>query len=247
MRIPKIVQTLSSKNIVMACAGFYHSVVLIEEETEGMQSSYIQDFQKLLGNSLRSDLSFVFEDNIAKAIYAHRAIIYVRCPLLDKEIDNKCEKAGAQFLDVHKNVSAENHAVFRVAGFSIQSFLRCLEYIYTDQALFLKDNQKEEFSNSVLMETIKLSDMYDLPQLRSIYIDEIRNRLCLQSACELYNLSHKYSIPDIKEIACKFILENSAEIIKMEGFLDLPKDLMTIIMQSISLKLTSLEETLKKV
>jgi len=81
---------------------------------------------------MRADITFIFDNNIANVIYAHRAIIFSRCPLLDEFIESNCEKASNEFLEMHKAVATDTHLVVYFKDYSAHSFLRMMEYIYTD-------------------------------------------------------------------------------------------------------------------
>jgi len=83
-RIPKQVAGLRDKKVIKIAAGFYHTVVLVDQSSAKMPGSLSAAMEKLLKNPLRADIVFIVED---KELLAHRCILYARSKELDDFIN----------------------------------------------------------------------------------------------------------------------------------------------------------------
>lgn len=82
-RIPKQVAGLQHKRVVQIAAGFYHTVVLMDNRAQNAPSTLAVSLGKIINNPTRADIIFIVE---GKEYYAHKCIIFARCKPLDEFI-----------------------------------------------------------------------------------------------------------------------------------------------------------------
>lgn len=91
-RIPKQVAGLRDKKVIKIAAGFYHTVVLVDQSSAKVPGSLTAAMEKLFKSSLRADVKFVVE---GKELLAHRCVLYARARELDEFVGGK-EKGSVE-------------------------------------------------------------------------------------------------------------------------------------------------------
>lgn len=114
--VPKSVDQLFAEDIFFASAGWKHSLFL----KSGDDSTFAFDFKPLINSQKYYDLIFQVEK---KTIFAHKCIVFARCPGLFREY---------QFMQrFHDPSDLESHA-WPIKNVRYPLFIGFLHYLYTD-------------------------------------------------------------------------------------------------------------------
>jgi len=209
-RIPKQVAGLLGKRAVKIAAGFYHTVILVDQRTGKEPGSLSVALEKLLKNTSRADVIFMVE---GKEIYGHRCIIYARC----KELDILIKKEGIK-IESGKPIKTE----LKINDVGYETFQKILTFLYTDKIELQYDKAQPKYLyTKQLIELMAWGEKLKLEKLRSIAEYHAKKSLtidsavvALKAACELENLS-------FKALCMDYVVKHFVEVIGNPAFSEL--------------------------
>ena len=224
--LPKQVAGLKNKKAIKIAAGFYHTVVLVDQSSTKIPGSLSSAMEKLFKNPSRADVKFSIE---GKSIHCNRCIIYAR----SRELDDAITREGISTVLSNKECGDESKIIEMIINeVSFESMERFINFLYTDN---LDDKSQAKFlSTKQLIEIMYLAEKYKVEKLRriadyyakkSFSVDSIT--LALKTACEL-------QITTFKAQCIEYIMKHFGEVIGTQAFSELPSEILKEVLSSAS-------------
>ncbi|EEC04909.1 hypothetical protein IscW_ISCW004843 [Ixodes scapularis] len=139
-----------------------------------------------------------------RRIEAHRVVVATRCNWFKKAL-----------------LSGMRESIDR------QVFRLFLEYLYRGCL------DSRTLATEQLVELMQLGDRYEVDMLKQISEDALRDHLDEDSALFLLNLADQLNARNLRNSVLEFVAINK-DVVKSEGYFELPKDLQTEIMETIT-------------
>lgn len=163
----------------------------------------------LVGNRLHSDFTFILEDEDNVEVPAHKLILFLASPVLDRIV-----YGSDAFTPTNVN---------KVNGISKKSFMEILRYIYTDEITIDEDNVFEVFHKA---------NYFGLPAIEKICFSYLRENLNTTTVPWIYHhLFHTSSSPELLKKCLQFIRIEPMSCFSAEEFPSLSIDAFKSILQ----------------
>ncbi|CAN8008051.1 unnamed protein product [Ixodes pacificus] len=148
-----------------------------------------------------------------RRIEAHRVVVATRCNWFKKALLSGMRESIDRKIVVHDT----HPEVFRLF----------LEYLYRGCL------DSRTLATEQLVELMQLGDRYEVDMLKQISEDALRDHLDEDSALFLLNLADQLNARNLRNSVLEFVAINK-DVVKSEGYFELPKDLQTEIMETIT-------------
>ncbi|VDN17349.1 unnamed protein product [Gongylonema pulchrum] len=145
---------------------------------------------------------------------AHQVILSARSPVF------------AAMLEPHTDEAKNSRVVFRDIDFEVMQEL--LLYMYSGRCPNL---------STMALELLAAADRFQLPGLKDMADQVLRNGLMVESACRYLVFADMHNARELKADAVKFIAQNSSSVISTDGWAELVQEhpaLVTEIVGAIS-------------
>ncbi|XP_077526147.1 uncharacterized protein LOC144137990 [Haemaphysalis longicornis] len=147
-------------------------------------------------------------------IGAHRVVVATRCNWFKKALLSGMRESIDRKIVVH-----DTHP---------EVFQLFLEYLYRGCL-----DSPRQLTTEQLVELMQLGDRYEVDMLKQITEDALRDHLDEDSALFLLNLADQLNARNLRNSALEFVAINK-DVVKSDGYSDLPEDLQTEIMETIT-------------
>jgi hypothetical protein len=154
-------------------------------------STLVSEFRALVDNESLSDVTFIVEGT---PVYAHKLFL-MRCCYFQALI------LGA--------MKESNMKTIRIEQVSHPTFLKILEYLYTDQLRIHLD---------CAMELFEAADLFSIPRLKTMCEKRMLQSINVENAAAVFYGADLYSATALREKAKKFILSHFELISKTSSF-----------------------------
>ncbi|KAL3236831.1 hypothetical protein MRX96_022088 [Rhipicephalus microplus] len=146
-------------------------------------------------------------------IGAHRVVVATRCNWFKKALLSGMRESIDRKITVH-----DTHP---------EVFHLFLEYLYRGCL------DSRQLTTEQLVELMQLGDRYEVDLLKQIAEDALRDHLDEDSALFLLNLADQLNARNLRNSALEFVAINK-DVVKSDGYSELPDDLQTEIMETIT-------------
>ncbi|KAH7943682.1 hypothetical protein HPB52_009887 [Rhipicephalus sanguineus] len=146
-------------------------------------------------------------------IGAHRVVVATRCNWFKKALLSGMRESIDRKITVH-----DTHP---------EVFQLFLEYLYRGCL------DSRQLTTEQLVELMQLGDRYEVDLLKQIAEDALRDHLDEDSALFLLNLADQLNARNLRNSALEFVAINK-DVVKSDGYSELPDDLQTEIMETIT-------------
>lgn len=146
-------------------------------------------------------------------IGAHRVVVATRCNWFKKALLSGMRESIDRKITVH-----DTHP---------EVFQFFLEYLYRGCL------DSRQLTTEQLVELMQLGDRYEVDLLKQIAEDALRDHLDEDSALFLLNLADQLNARNLRNSALEFVAINK-DVVKSDGYSELPDDLQTEIMETIT-------------
>ncbi len=236
-RVPRQVAALRHKRAVKVSAGFYHTVVLVDNSAPRSAGSLSLSLEKLLNSQTRADVRFCVE---GKELYAHRCIIYSRCRRLDDLITREACKGEELIvllvpddpLEPREEGKAKpgspppksRRVALKVPEMSYDSFYKFIAFLYTDK-LDLQSLPKMGHTRT-LAELMTLGERFGTEKLRTMAEYLLKKSLSIDTVATTLKLSYDMHDECLKAHCMEFIMKHFGEVIGTPAFAELPSPIL---------------------
>lgn len=154
-------------------------------------STLVSEFRALVDNETLSDVTFIVEGT---PVYAHKLFLM------------RCSYFQALILGDMKESSMEH---IRIEQVSHPTFLKILEYLYTDQLRIHLDSA---------MEVFEAADLFCIPRLKTMCEKRMLQSINVENAPAIFHAADVHSAYSLREKAKKFILSHFESVSKTSCF-----------------------------
>lgn len=154
-------------------------------------STLVSEFRALVDNETLSDVTFIVE---GKPVYAHKLFLL------------RCSYFLALILG---DMKESNMKTIRIEQVSHPTFLKILEYLYTDQLRIYLD---------CAMELFEAADLFCIPRLQTMCEKRMLQSINVENAAAIFHAADLHSAMALREKAKKFILSHFELISKTSSF-----------------------------
>jgi len=154
-------------------------------------STLVSEFRSLVNNETLSDVTFIVE---GMPIYAHKLFLM------------RCSYFQALMLG---DMKESNMETIRIEQVSYPTFLKILEYLYTDQLRIYLD---------CAMELFEAADLFCIPRLKTMCEKRMLQSINVENAAAIFHAADLHSAMALREKAKKFILSHFESISKTSSF-----------------------------
>ncbi|XP_071952502.1 BTB/POZ domain-containing protein 19-like [Antedon mediterranea] len=179
-----------------------------ERFMEGSIASFSKDMKRLVNQREFSDVKFLVGES-KKPIFAHRCLLAYRC-----------EVFRAMFAD-HSHSDICTPLVLTDVDPDV--FLAVLEFLYTNCVTL---NVK------TAVDLLAASIEYGLDELKHLCIKFLVENINLQNACESMQAAVTYGQSDLQLKAISYIEDNTENVFKTQGFLEMSESAIIEILKS---------------
>ncbi|CAN8003004.1 unnamed protein product, partial [Ixodes hexagonus] len=189
-------------------------------------SRLAKDSLQLLLDGKDTDMSFEIVPPVVpgdgltgshRRIEAHRVVVATRCNWFKKALLSGMRESIDRQVVAKSMVHDTHPEVFRLF----------LEYLYRGCL------DSRTLATEQLVELMQLGDRYEVDMLKQISEDALRDHLDEDSALFLLNLADQLNARNLRNSVLEFVAINK-DVVKSEGYFELPKDLQTEIMETIT-------------
>lgn len=166
-----------------------------------------ENLTELCNSKKNSDASLKIND---ETILVHKAILVARSPVFAAMFEN----------DMTEKKTGEVHIT------------DCDPKVFNAFLLFLYSG-RVELKECDVFELYKITDKYDVPDLKLMCVDFMIRNISVENVCETFAFSHKFEEQRLKSFAQLFFCENFQKIVVsdtwkslMEGHWNLASDLL---------------------
>jgi len=138
--VPKQIEAIKGEPIAITACGWKHTLIV----KEGSNNTFAFDFKGMVDNKMYSDITFEVE---GKKIYAHKSIVFPRCPRIAKML-----------LFQNRFVSPNIDSV-KINGVRYLVFMAFLRYLYTDHL---------KVAPHMIAELERFASKYSVPRLEEM-------------------------------------------------------------------------------
>jgi len=154
-------------------------------------STLVSEFRALVDNETLSDVTFIVEGT---PVYAHKLFLM------------RCSYFQALILG---DMKESNMKTIRIEQVSHPTFLKILEYLYTDQLRIYLD---------CAMELFEAADLFCIPRLKTMCEKRMLRSINVENAAAIFHAADLHSAIALREKAKKFILSHFESISKTSSF-----------------------------
>lgn len=154
-------------------------------------STLVSEFRALVNNETLSDVTFIVE---GIPVYAHKLFLM------------RCSYFQALMLGDMKESKMKT---IRIEQVSHATFLKILEYLYTDQLRIYLD---------CAMELFEAADLFCIPRLKTMCEKRMLQSINVENAAAIFHAADLHSAMALREKAKKFILSHFEPISKTTSF-----------------------------
>jgi len=201
--LPQLVQGLVGKHVVRVASYNEHTSALTNPDGSLTQmrattTSFLRHMRKLVNNADFHDVVFVVE---GKPIYAHRAILAVRCEF---------------FMNLFKSGMRESDEMeVKITDFRYPIFLALIEYIYTDLV---------DVTPEVAIELFVVADMYMLTRLKLLCEMVVQQGINIPNAASLFRTADEAGATKLRKICLDFTIRHFDGVTKSNAFKSLSRE-----------------------
>eukprot|EP01080_Neovahlkampfia_damariscottae_P010954 gene10954-3662_t len=112
-----------------------------------------------------------------------------------------------------------NNSSIHLKDFNDKAVKKCVEFMYTN----LLD---DVYSKEELIELMNVGSFLGVENISSSIAEKLKTILSNENVCEIFQKSYEHNSENVKDLCIKFIIENFNLIVKLEDFIDLPKECM---------------------
>lgn len=207
--VPRVVEALEGLNVVKIASYNEHTAALTDPsavQRASATSSFMADMCRLINNPDHSDVTFMVE---GRPVYAHRAMLSVRC-----------DHFRAMFASGMKE-SREAEIVLH--DISYNTFTNLMQFIYTDTV---------DVSADGAIELYVAADLYTMSRLKALCESIVQKGITVDNAA--YLLTTADSLPHartMQDLCLRYIVRHFDVVSKTEGFARLSRDLILEILR----------------
>lgn len=180
-----------------------------QSEVDIPESHLVMDMKNLVNAPVLSDITFIVEDT---PIYAHR-ILCIRCDYFKAMFAR--EDSASQFREAQ---TREVH----MPDVRKSSFLSLLEYLYTDEIVWLRDtcqeDETEAFSVEQAMDCFVLADQVGVERLKKICEARMLSHLSVENAATIFHAADAHHALGLRDRCLNFILRHFDQVTKSKAF-----------------------------
>jgi len=184
--------------------------------------SLISDLKPLLFKEKFSDVLFLVGEN-KEPIYAHKVILAASSPVLASMLYE-----NPDFKDDSK--TNEDMLKIIIRDTKPDPFKLMLRCIYTDSA---------EVTVEVVSDAMKIATKYCVDKLHSVCAEFLEDGVNLENACQMFE--NGVVMMNDPTFGLSFIEENAKAVITSDGFTDLSKSRLIVLLHSSDLKIKELD------
>ena len=171
-------------------------------------STLVSEFRALVDNEKLSDVTFIVEGT---PVYAHKLLL-MRCPYFHALILGDMKESSMKTI--------------RIEQVSHSTFLKILEYLYTDQLRIYLD---------CAMELFEAANRFCIPRLKTMCEKRMLQSINVANAADIFHAADYHSAMALREKAKKFILSHFESVSKTPSFEEMGRsniDLVFELLQS---------------
>ena len=154
-------------------------------------STLVSEFRALVDDETLSDVTFIVE---GISVYAHKLILM------------RCSYFRALILG---DMKESNMKTIRIEQVSHPTFLKILEYLYTDKLRIHLDSA---------MELFEAADLFCIPRLKTMCEKRMLQSINVENAAAIFHAADLHSALALRQKAKKFILSHFESISKTSCF-----------------------------
>lgn len=210
--LPQLVQGLVGKDVVRVASYNEHTSALTNPEGSlGMmraktKNTYLSDMRKLVNNEDFHDVVFLVE---GKPVYAHRAILVVRCEHFEHMFHSGMRECDEQEI----KIPGMRHAIF----------VALMEYLYTDIV---------DVAPAVAIELYSAADMYMLDRLKALCEVLLQQGITVKNAATLFRTADDVNATKPRRLCLHFIVRHFDRVTKTEAFMALSREQILEVLSS---------------
>ena len=167
-------------------------------------SSLIADLHGMINNSSFSDITFLVE---GRPIYAHKLLL-MRCSYFQALFTGNMRESTLDTIPLEQ--------------IRYPTFLRILEYLYTDHVQIpLPD----------AMELFEAADLFCINRLKTMCEKRMLQSITVESAARIFHAADMYSAGALREKAKKYILSHFEEVSRSSSFEEMGRQNFDLVME----------------
>jgi len=201
-----LISNENSEQLVNLGRQFHLDPLISRVEGKGSPcSTLIDDLDKLVANSLFSDISFIVENK--NVLPSHKLILEVRTEYFRRMFSSGLRESGSKRIEISDCVTTV--------------FTDVLHFIYTDHCTVNDEN---------CVSLLEQANYLQLDRLKAICEQYWYDNIHVNNAANVLQVADRFNASQLKDFATEFIFSHIQDVVKTEAFMDMDQALVSSIL-----------------